>query len=130
MSPEAIPARKLILVADDDKDILDLVALLLEQAGYEVAKASNGAEAVRLAQERPPVLCVFDVQMPEMTGFEAVRRLRADENLKDVPVILLTASVQEKEIAQGFELGADAYLRKPFSPRQLQARIESLLDGR
>jgi CheY-like chemotaxis protein len=119
--------RDLIIVADDDADILDLVCVLLEEAGYEVAPAVNGAEALRLARERPPALFVFDVQMPEMTGYEALERLRADGLLQEVPVILLTASVQEREIARGFELGATALLRKPFSPRELQSEVDALL---
>jgi CheY-like chemotaxis protein len=121
-------AGRLILVADDDEDILNLVCLRLEQVGYEVARAANGAEAVRIAGERQPSLCVFDVQMPEMTGYEATERLRADEEGHGrVPIILLTASVQEKDMALGYEAGADDVMRKPFNPRELQERIEKLL---
>ena len=121
---------ELILVADDDEDILNLVCFRLEQVGYEVVRATNGAEAVKVASERRPSLCVFDVQMPEMTGYDAIERLRADDGLKDVPIILLTASVQERDMARGFEVGADDYMRKPFNPRELQARIEKLLRDR
>ncbi len=121
---------QLILVADDDEDILNLVCFRLEQVGYEVARAKNGAEAVEIATERHPALCVFDVQMPEMTGYDAIERLRGDEALKDVPIILLTASVQERDVARGFEVGADDYMRKPFNPQELQARIEKLLRSR
>lgn len=119
-----------ILVADDDQDILNLVCLRLEQVGYDVVRAADGAEAVRLAAERRPALCVFDVQMPEMTGYEAIEALRADDGLHDVPIILLTASVQERDMARGYEVGADDYMRKPFNPRELQARIEKLLQRR
>jgi DNA-binding response OmpR family regulator len=117
----------LILVADDDADILNLVCLRLEQVGYEVARATDGAEAVRLAGERRPALCVFDVQMPRMTGYEATERLRAADEAADVPIILLTASVQERDMAKGYEVGADEVMRKPFNPRELQERIEKLL---
>ncbi len=120
-------SSKLILVADDDEDILNLVSFRLQQAGYEVVQARNGAEAVQIAGERRPALCVFDVQMPEMTGYDAIEALRADAELKATPVILLTASVQERDMARGFEVGADDYMRKPFDPRELQSRIESLL---
>lgn len=127
MTGNGVNGGELILVADDDEDILNLVCFRLEQVGYDVARASNGAEAVRLAEERRPALCVFDVQMPEMTGYEAIEHLRADEGLADVPIILLTASVQERDMARGYEVGADDYMRKPFNPRELQARIEKLL---
>lgn len=122
-----MPDGERILVADDDEDILNLVCFRLQQVGYDVARATNGAEAVQLAGEQRPDLCVFDVQMPEMTGYEAIEKIRADEGLKDVPIILLTASVQERDMARGFEVGADDYMRKPFNPQELQARIEKLL---
>jgi DNA-binding response OmpR family regulator len=121
---------ELILVADDDEDILNLVCFRLEQVGYEVVRATNGADAVKVATERRPALCVFDVQMPQMTGYDAIEQLRADEAMKEVPIILLTASVQERDMARGFEVGADDYMRKPFNPRELQARIEKLLRDR
>ena len=92
-----------------------------------MARATNGAEALKIAADRRPALCVFDVQMPEMTGYDAIEHIRADGVLKETPVILLTASVQERDMARGFEVGADDYMRKPFDPRELQQRIESLL---
>jgi len=130
LTGNGVEGGELILVADDDEDILNLVCLRLEQVGYDVARARNGAEAVRLAGERRPSLCVFDVQMPEMTGYEAIKEMRADEGLRTVPIILLTASVQERDMARGYDAGADDYMRKPFNPRELQARIEKLLARR
>lgn len=130
MTGTGVDGDELILVADDDADILNLVCLRLEQVGYEVAKATNGAEAVRLATERQPSLCVLDVQMPEMTGYEAIELLRADDDLGGVPIILLTASVQERDMARGYEVGANEVMRKPFNPRELQERIEKLLADR
>jgi DNA-binding response OmpR family regulator len=121
------PGGELILVADDDEDILNLVCFRLERSGYGVARARNGVEAVRIASEQRPALCVFDVQMPGMTGYDAIQELRADDGLKDTPIILLTASVQERDMARGFAVGADDYMRKPFNPKELQARIERLL---
>jgi DNA-binding response OmpR family regulator len=117
----------LILVADDDADILNLICLRLEQVGYEVVRATDGAEAVVLATERRPALCVLDVQMPGMNGYEAIERLRAVDGVGGVPIILLTASVQERDMVRGFEAGADEVMRKPFNPRELQERIEKLL---
>ena len=130
MTGNGVNGDELILVADDDADILNLVCLRLEQVGYEVARATNGAEAVRLASERQPALCVLDVQMPEMTGYEAIELLRADDELGGVPIILLTASVQERDLARGYEVGANDVMRKPFNPRELQERIEKLLASR
>lgn len=124
----AEPAR--ILVADDDADILELVAFRLEQAGHETMRARDGEEALALARERPPALCVLDVLMPKLNGFEVLRALREEDATKSVPVIMLTASVQDRDVARGFEVGADDYMRKPFNPRELQARVEALLRRR
>ncbi len=119
-----------VLVADDDPDILNLVCFRLEQVGYEVEKAADGEDALQRARERQPALCVLDVRMPKLNGFEVLQRLRADERTADVPVIILTATVQDKDVAHGFEIGADDYLRKPFDPRELQARVTALLRRR
>lgn len=130
MTPAGSPADILILVADDDEDILNLVSFRLRQVGYEVVSASNGSEAIERALERRPDLCIFDIQMPEMNGYEAIAALRANEQTRDTPVIMLTASVEEKDVARGFEIGADDYMRKPFNPRELQARVATLLRAR
>jgi DNA-binding response OmpR family regulator len=116
-----------ILVADDDPDILELVGFRLEQAGHNTIRAHDGAEALELAREHVPALCVLDVLMPKLNGFEVLRALREDERTRSVPVIMLTASVQDRDIARGFEIGADDYMRKPFNPRELQARVDALL---
>jgi DNA-binding response OmpR family regulator len=130
MSPQQTPGDvegALILVADDDPDILELVCFRLEQAGHRTIRAVDGPDAVRAASEQHPDLCVLDVLMPKLDGFEVLRRLRESERTKQVPVIMLTASVQDRDVARGFEGGADDYLRKPFNPRELQARVEALL---
>jgi DNA-binding response OmpR family regulator len=121
------PDSPLILVADDDRDILDLVCFRLEMAGYRTVRARNGEEATRVARESAPDLCVLDVMMPKRTGFEVVQDLRADESTADIPVMLLTATVQDKDVARGFEYGADDYLKKPFDPQELRARVTALL---
>jgi DNA-binding response OmpR family regulator len=119
--------RRLVLVADDDEDILVLVRTVLERAGYEVSAVRDGAEAIAAARQRRPDLAVLDVAMPEVDGLEVLRRLRADASTSDVPVLLLSARVQEDDVARGFATGADAYVQKPFSPRELSDRVNELL---
>ena len=118
---------KLVLIADDEDDILGLVSLQLRRAGYEVVEARDGVEALTLALERSPALAVLDVTMPELDGLEVTRRLRANEATRELPVILLSARVQEADVARGREAGANDYLLKPFRARELQARVDALL---
>lgn len=122
--------RPLVLVADDDPDILDLVRYRLERSGYEVAVARDGLQAVQLAGELSPSLAVLDVMMPSLNGFEVTRRLREDPATREIPVILLTARAQEADVQEGFDAGADDYIRKPFSPRELSARVQAVLGRR
>ncbi len=117
---------KQVLVADDDEDVLGLVSMTLERAGYAVARARDGVEALELAEETHPVLCVLDVMMPKLDGLEVARRLRA-LNAAEPKIVLLTASVQDQRRAEGLEAGADDFVRKPFSPRELVARVDKLL---
>ena len=126
----ATDTTPLVLVVDDDPDILDLVRYRLERSGYAVATASDGLEAVRLAGELRPALAVLDVMMPSLNGFEVTRRLRAEPETSHIPVILLTAKAQEEDVQEGFASGADDYLRKPFSPRELSARVQAILGRR
>jgi DNA-binding response OmpR family regulator len=122
--------QAVVLVADDDPDILQLVTFRLEGAGYEVVQAADGEEALRLAQELKPDLAVLDVTMPKLTGYDVTRQLREDDATRDIPVILLTARVQEADVEQGLEAGADDYLTKPFSPQELRERVEVILARR
>jgi len=122
--------QPLVLAADDDEDILDLVAFRLERSGYTVIVARDGEEALELAAKELPDLAVLDVMMPKVDGFEVTRRLRADEATSRMPIILLTARSQDADVQQGFEAGADDYLRKPFSPDELRARVQAILGRR
>ena len=116
-----------IVVADDDADIRDLVVFKLRQAGHDVQAVEDGAAAVEACQATPPDLVVLDVMMPGMGGLDATRALRLDPRLARVPVILLTARAQESDIEQGFGAGADDYIVKPFSPRELASRVAAVL---
>ena len=121
-------APALILCADDDEDILSLVALRLRRAGYEVVQAHDGDEALELARSRRPALAILDVMMPRRTGPEVLADLRADDELRDLKVVLLSARVQEADIERGMEAGADAYLAKPFRADDLLEQVKALLD--
>jgi DNA-binding response OmpR family regulator len=118
------------LVADDDPDILTLVGFRLERAGYEVLPARDGEEALALALEHQPDLAILDVMMPKLDGYEVTQRLRNNQSTSGMPVILLTARVQEADITRGFEAGADDYIKKPFSPQELRARVQAILGRR
>ena len=114
----------IILVVDDDPNILQLVNIHLTQAGYEVVKTTNGAEALELLKEQHPDLAVVDVMMPGMDGFELTRRLRSEV---DIPVLLLTAKGELEDKEKGFLAGSDDYVVKPFEPRELLFRIKAIL---
>lgn len=129
MSTES-ESRPVVLVAEDDPDILQLVAFRLERAGYEVIQAADGEEALRLVTERQPDLAVLDVMMPKLTGYDVTRQIRENQATTRIPVILLTARVQEADVARGFEAGADDYINKPFSPQELRSRVQAILGRR
>jgi two-component system, OmpR family, phosphate regulon response regulator PhoB len=120
-------SRQIVLVADDDADVRDLVAFRLDRAGYEVMAAADGQDALELARSRSPDIAVLDVMMPRLDGLQVTRQMRAIDELARVPVLLLTASVHEAAVKQGFEAGADDYMKKPFSPADLVARVRALL---
>jgi len=109
----------LVLCADDDRDILALLALRLERAGYRVAQAVDGEQALSLARELRPAVLVLDVMMPRMSGTEVVAALRADPATAGLRVVLLSARAQEADVARGLDAGADAYLAKPFQAPEL-----------
>lgn len=119
-----------ILVADDESDILELIVYRLTRSGYEVLSAGDGEAALELALEHVPDAAVLDVMMPKLDGYELTRRLRAEAATRAMPILLLTARVQEADISRGFEAGADDYIKKPFSPEELVARVRAILGRR
>jgi DNA-binding response OmpR family regulator len=123
-------ARLLVLVADDDEDILQLLSFRLERAGYEIVQARSGDEALQLALELVPALAVLDVMMPGLNGYEVTRELRRNQATSTTPVILLTAKAQAADVARGMAAGADNYVRKPFDARDLADRVDRLLHPR
>ena len=116
-----------ILVVDDEPEAVELVEFNLKQAGYAVITAVDGAEALKKARAQRPDLIILDVMLPEMDGFEACKMLRLDPGTARVPIIMLTAKAAEIDRVLGLELGADDYLTKPFSPRELLLRIKKIL---
>ena len=115
---------KTILVVDDEKRILSLLKAYLEQQGFKVTTALNGKEAIFIARHEKPDLIILDIMMPEMDGFEFMRQHRKE---RETPIILLTARVEEDDKVIGLELGADDYVTKPFSPRELTSRVRAVL---
>ena len=124
----AHPAK--VLVADDEPHLLRLVKFRLVREGYDVITATDGEAALEAARRALPDLCVLDVMMPKLSGFEVLRLMREDERLKDVRVIMLTARAQDADVDAGFSLGADDYITKPFSPHELRVRVAAHLDRR
>ena len=122
-----VRAVPLVLIADDDEDILTLVALRFRRSGLEVILARDGEEALELIQTRAPDAAVLDIAMPKLTGLEVVRRLRDSEATKSLPIVLLTARAAEKDVELGLEAGADEYITKPFSPQDLYTCVQSVL---
>ncbi|MDO4344440.1 MAG: response regulator transcription factor [Eubacteriales bacterium] len=116
-----------ILVVDDEKDIVQLITRFAEHEGYEVFSASDGAQAVRMCREYEPDAVIMDIMMPGMDGYTACKKIRG---VSDVPVILLSALGAEYDKLMGFELGIDDYVVKPFSPKELMARIKAVLRRR
>lgn len=120
-------SEALILVAEDERDIRDLIVFTLQIADYKVVEVPNGEEAVKRALEVKPDLILMDVRMPKMTGFEACKALKQQEKTKDIPVIFLSAKGQEAEISTGLDLGAEEYFLKPFAPDELINRVNKIL---
>jgi len=116
-----------IVVADDDQDILDLVVFKLIQAGYDAVAVSDGAAALATIEAELPRLAILDVMMPGLSGMDVLRKVRSNEATKDLDVILLTARARDADVDEGFACGASDYVIKPFSPRELMHRVNSVL---
>jgi DNA-binding response OmpR family regulator len=116
-----------ILVAEDERDILDLITFTLQYASHEVIPAGNGEEALDKARQEHPDLVLLDVRMPRLTGYEVCQFLKSDERTRNIPVVFLSAKGQEAEINAGLEAGATEYLLKPFAPDQLIAKLNAIL---
>lgn len=116
-----------ILIAEDERDIRDLIAFTLRFAGHEVITTSNGEEALNMALQTIPDLILLDVRMPRMTGYEACRQIKMDERTNEIPVVFLSAKGQESEVQTGLAAGATEYILKPFSPDNLTERIKVIL---
>lgn len=119
-----------ILAVDDEEDIVELVRYNLEREGYETLSAFSGKEALEIISKKRPDLIVLDLMLPDIDGLEITRRLKRDDNLKDIPIVMLTAKGEEADVVVGLELGADDYIVKPFSPRILVARVRSVIRRR
>ena len=120
-------ANKKILVADDEPDVLQLVSMNLKNAGFNVLKAEDGMSALTQARETLPALIVLDLMLPEMSGLEVCKVLKKENATAHIPIIMLTAKAEEVDRIVGLELGADDYLTKPFSPRELVLRVKSVM---
>jgi two-component system phosphate regulon response regulator PhoB len=118
--------RERILVVEDEKDVREMIRLNLKAAGFDVVEAGNGAEALALAKNDPPKVIILDLMMPEMSGIEFCRALRRNPATSRIPVLMLTAKSTEEDKVVGFEVGADDYVTKPFSPRELVLRVRAV----
>ena len=127
MNSSSIKTKPRILVVDDEPDALELSEINLRAAGFGVLLADDGADALKQARQKKPDLIVLDVMLPEMDGMEVCKTLRQDPATASIPIIMLTAKAAEIDRVLGLELGADDYLTKPFSPRELVLRIKGLL---
>jgi two-component system alkaline phosphatase synthesis response regulator PhoP len=120
-------SRGRILVVDDEIYIVHILDFSLGMEGYEVITALDGEEALEKATESKPDLIVLDIMMPKMDGYETCKALKADDRTKDIPIILLSAKGRNVDMQTGYDVGADEYITKPFSPRKLVERINSIL---
>ena len=118
--------RERILVVEDEADVRELIRLQLRAAGFDVLEACNGAEGLAMAKNDPPTVIILDLMMPEMNGIEVCRALRRNPATSRIPILMLTAKSTEEDKVVGFEVGADDYVTKPFSPRELVLRVRAV----
>ncbi|MBN8440190.1 MAG: response regulator [Thauera sp.] len=121
--------KRKILIADDEQNIVISLEFLMKREGYEVAIASDGEEAVQRMRADPPDLVLLDVMMPKKSGFDVCQEVRADPALAGVRILMLTAKGRDTEVAKGLALGADAYMTKPFSTKELVEKVRGLLEA-
>lgn len=119
-----------ILVAEDERDIRELIVFSLRYGGYEVLEVTNGVDAVEVARHETPDLILLDVRMPRMTGYEACEKLKDAPETKSIPIVFISAKGQEAEIKQGMKLGAVEYILKPFAPDELLKQVDDILKGK
>ena len=125
--PGALPRLGRVLVVEDEPDVAELIRYNLAREGYDVRVATNGTEAVREARDHHPALVLLDIMVPQLNGWEVCRRLKQSAETRAIPVIMVTGRVEEGDKVLGFEMGADDYVTKPFSPRELVARVRAVL---
>lgn len=118
---------KKIVLAEDESQIAKLVEFKLKKEGYQVTWKKNGEEALKAIKEEKPDLILLDVMMPVMDGYEVLRQVKEDEQLRDIPVIMLTARAQERDVVKGIGSGAEDYITKPFHPAELLVRVKKIL---
>jgi two-component system alkaline phosphatase synthesis response regulator PhoP/two-component system response regulator VicR len=124
-----MPKQKKILVVDDERHIVRLVQVNLERQGYQVVTAFDGKEALKKVESDKPNLIVLDVMMPHMDGFEVLKRLKADDKTKNIPVVMLTAKAQDADVFRGWASGVDCYLTKPFNPIELLTFVKRIFES-
>lgn len=117
-----------ILVVDDEPDVSSLLSLLLKSKGYDVITAADGQEALEKARKEGPDLILLDVMLPKLDGYRVARMLKFDEKFSHIPIVMLTAKIQEKDKKIGLEMGADDYVTKPFDTMNLMNRVKEILD--
>ncbi len=117
-----------IIIAEDEKDIRNLIVFTLQLDGHEVIATTNGEEALQKVISEKPDMILMDVRMPKMTGYEACEKIKTYQELKNIPLVFLSAKGQDKEIQTGLELGAVKYILKPFSPDELTTEVKQILD--
>lgn len=121
--------QKTILIVDDEKDLVDLMAVMLETQGFVVMKAFSGEEAITKLEEQKPDIILLDIMMPQMSGYEFCQKIKGDDRHKSIPVILVTAKVQSEDQKRGKEAGADGFITKPYEYSQLIQEIQKLIHG-
>ncbi len=122
--------KETILIVDDEEDIIELIKYNLKNEGYNILTALTGEEAIKISKQTRPDLMVLDLMLPGIDGLEVTRYLRSNGETKDMPIVMLTAKGEESDVVTGLELGANDYMSKPFSPRELTARIRAILRRR